>query len=312
MPTSVSQLARYAGPCRPKRFDGVVDDARAVTGLVSARSSDRARTRWPPSSSGGADVTIAMTAIAALRRSCGRPMTPRRDADGGGAGRHILAHDGAGADDRAIADGHAVEDVAPAPSQAPFADGDAGRHAGLIEHRLSIGSVELVVAADQIGVGRDERARANAHAAGGKHLAVESDVRVVGELDVAVLAREDRVAADEHAAADADAGVRSRLSHRAGSCRRSRRCRRCESCADGAGRRSGRRRHCGRSCRAATDRATSAARARARRAWPGRAARRARASSSAAQPGWPTTSALYLARAPPPREQLVLRARDVA
>ena len=44
------------------------------------------------------------------------------------------------------------------------------------------------------------------HAAGRKHLAVEADVGAVGELDVAVLARQDRVAADEHAAADPDAG----------------------------------------------------------------------------------------------------------
>ena len=71
-------------------------------------------------------------------------------------------------------------------------------------------------------------------------------------VDVAVLARQDRVAADEHAAADANARVGRRPSRRAGSCRRSRRCRRCGSCADAAGRRSGRRRRCGRSCRAAS------------------------------------------------------------
>ena len=45
------------------------------------------------------------------------------------------------------------------------------------------------------------------HAAGREHLAVEADVGAVAELDVAVLARQDRVAADEHAAADADAAV---------------------------------------------------------------------------------------------------------
>ena len=48
---------------------------------------------------------------------------------------------------------------------------------------------------------------ADAHAAGRENLAVEADVRAVADLDVAVLARENRVAADEDAAADADARV---------------------------------------------------------------------------------------------------------
>ena len=105
MPTSVSQLARYAGPCRPNRFDGVVTMPARWPASASARSSDRARTRCPPSVSGGADVTIVMTAIAgsAVARRA-RPTGRARDADRRGAGRHVVAHDRARADDRAIAD----------------------------------------------------------------------------------------------------------------------------------------------------------------------------------------------------------------
>ncbi len=69
------------------------------------------------------------------------------------------------------------------------------------------GRPHFVVAADQIGVGRQQRVLADVDAACGKQLAVESDVDAVLELDVAVLARQDRVAADEHAAADRDAAV---------------------------------------------------------------------------------------------------------
>ena len=45
------------------------------------------------------------------------------------------------------------------------------------------------------------------HPARREQLAVEADVGAVGQLDVAVLARQDRVAADEDAAADSDAAI---------------------------------------------------------------------------------------------------------
>ena len=71
---------------------------------------------------------------------------------------------------------------------------------------------EIVIAADDVGVGRHQRiAGPMRDAARGEHLAVEADVRAVAKLDVAVLARQDRVAADEDAVADADAAIDSAL-----------------------------------------------------------------------------------------------------
>ncbi len=49
--------------------------------------------------------------------------------------------------------------------------------------------------------------RAHAHARGGKNLAVEAEVGVIADDDVAVLAAEDGVAAHEHPGPDDDAGV---------------------------------------------------------------------------------------------------------
>src|SRR6476660_5125093 len=64
-----------------------------------------------------------------------------------------------------------------------------------------------MVAANEIAVRGDERVLPDLDACRGKQLAVEADVGAIGEDDVPVLAREDRIAADEDAAADRDAGV---------------------------------------------------------------------------------------------------------
>ena len=67
---------------------------------------------------------------------------------------------------------------APAPSHAPAPmSTPADRRACVSTGRD--GSPEIVVAADHIAVGRDERVAADAHAARRKHLAVEPDVRPV-------------------------------------------------------------------------------------------------------------------------------------
>ena len=68
-----------------------------------------------------------------------------------------------------------------------------------------------MVAADDVAVGGHQHARTDRDAAGREDLAVEADVRAVGQLDVAVLAGQDRVAPDEHAVADPDAPVRLAL-----------------------------------------------------------------------------------------------------
>ena len=61
-----------------------------------------------------------------------------------------------------------------------------------------------MVAANHVPVGGHQDGAADRDAAGGKHLAVESDVAAVAELDVAVLTRQDRVAADEDTVANPD------------------------------------------------------------------------------------------------------------
>src|SRR4051812_1628914 len=85
----------------------------------------RAMTMWPPSASGGLDVTTAMrmqdartdkaaesrwgeSLIAVADNSC-------RDADGNCAVGNRFAHDGGGADDRAVPDGDAVQHLRAGP-----------------------------------------------------------------------------------------------------------------------------------------------------------------------------------------------------
>src|SRR5438552_5766176 len=65
-----------------------------------------------------------------------------------------------------------------------------------------------MVAADQITKGGDQRVATNPNAAGRKNLAVESHIGAIGNLDVSVLARKNRIAADEHARTDPNADVR--------------------------------------------------------------------------------------------------------
>ncbi len=70
-----------------------------------------------------------------------------------------------------------------------------------------IDAVVEVIAADEVGVGRDEHLPADPDRRRREHFDVEADVRVFVEHDVAVLAAQDRVAADEDAALDRDAAV---------------------------------------------------------------------------------------------------------
>src|SRR5437588_7139541 len=59
-----------------------------------------------------------------------------------------------------------------------------------------------MVATDDVAVRSHQDVLPDRHAARGKYFAVEADVHALGKLDVAVLARQNRVAADEHAARD--------------------------------------------------------------------------------------------------------------
>src|SRR5262249_42665899 len=122
----------------------------------------------------------------------------------------IVPDDGAGADDGARAEGDAVENLRACPEPRAVANRNPLRTSRLFEHRLRR-IRKVVIAADHIDVGRQQHVGADADPAGGKDLAVETDVRAIGELDVAVLAGQDRIAADEDAVADPDAGVRLAL-----------------------------------------------------------------------------------------------------
>ena len=90
--------------------------------------------------------------------------------------------------------------LAPAPSQTFSPSVMPARVPLLLDHghaRL----VELVAAADQVGVGGEEAVAADRHLRAGEDLGVEADVDVVAERDVAVLAGEDGAAAEEDAVA---------------------------------------------------------------------------------------------------------------
>src|SRR5580765_1455885 len=128
------------------------------------------------------------------------------DADGNGRGWHAVAYDRAGPDDGAFADGHAVKNLGAGAHPDAVADRHAGGGAGLLEDRLRRVR-EVVIAADHVAVCRHQHAPADGDPARREHFAVEADVDAVGQLDVAVLVRQDRVAADEDAVADADATV---------------------------------------------------------------------------------------------------------
>ena len=68
-----------------------------------------------------------------------------------------------------------------------------------------------MIAADDVAVRGHQHRAADGHATGRKHLAVEPDVGGVAELDVAVLAGQNRIAADKDAVPDAYAAVRLAL-----------------------------------------------------------------------------------------------------
>ena len=100
--------------------------------------------------------------------------------------------------------------LAPAPSQTFSPTRDAARLPRLLDHgdaRL----LELVPAADQVRVGREEPVAADRDLRSGEDLGVEADVHVVAERDVAVLAGQDRAAPEEDAGAQLDAAVRGAL-----------------------------------------------------------------------------------------------------
>ena len=90
----------------------------------------------------------------------------------------------------------AVEHLRAGAQPGPGAHRHAGGAAPLLEHRPA-GVLPVVVAADDVAVGRQQRARAQLDARRRENLAVEADVGALAEHDVAVLARQDRVAADE-------------------------------------------------------------------------------------------------------------------
>ena len=83
---------------------------------------------------------------------------------------------------------------------------DATRSAALLEHG-NVDAVIQMVAAHEIRVGRHQDALPHRHARCGKDLAVEPDVRVIANDDVAVLAAEDGVTPDEDPVADRNAPV---------------------------------------------------------------------------------------------------------
>src|SRR3954462_11340258 len=68
-----------------------------------------------------------------------------------------------------------------------------------------------MIAADHVAVRRNQGVLPDRHRARAEDLAVEPDVGTVSELDIAVLARQDRVPADEHAAANRDSAIRLSL-----------------------------------------------------------------------------------------------------
>ena len=71
--------------------------------------------------------------------------------------------------------------------------------------------LELVAPADEVGLRGEEAVLPHRHARAREDLAVEAEVAVVADRDVAVLAGEDRAAAEEDAAAHVDAPVRRPL-----------------------------------------------------------------------------------------------------
>src|SRR5947207_9633247 len=130
----------------------------------------------------------------------------RRNADGDRTGGDMFAHDGGGADHRMTADLDAVENFRAGANPHSVANAHASRNSRLRQDRLDR-IREIVIAANDVGVRRHQHHPADGDTAGREDFAVEADVGAVGQLDIAVLARKDRVAPDKDPVADADAAV---------------------------------------------------------------------------------------------------------
>src|SRR5262245_8823152 len=135
------------------------------------------------------------------------PDDARGDAHGDGAGRDTVTHDGARPDNRTIANGHAVEDLGACAQPRSGSDLYAARRTSLLQDR-TVGIREVVIAADQVAVRGQQRVPADADTARREQFAVEPDVCPVLDVDITVLARQNRVASYEHALSDRDAAIR--------------------------------------------------------------------------------------------------------
>src|SRR5262245_12456489 len=204
--------------------------------FCSARVSARPMTRCPPTVASGLEVTTAkrFTKVLGSRGSpvhevlgvrwvhrvpCVKQRSGRdalasrssrhnagRNTYGDGPWRDVLADHASGTDDGMLTHGHTVEYLGARPNPRAVPEGHSGRDAALGENRLRW-IRKVVIAADYVAVCGHQHTLADPDAARRKHLAVEPDVGAVRQLDIAVLARENRVAADEHAIADFDAGI---------------------------------------------------------------------------------------------------------
>src|SRR5687768_18381587 len=97
-------------------------------------------TRWPPSTSGGDEVTTATRVmrsdpVLAARRARGRIKNARRHANRPRAGRHVGEDDGTRTHDRPIANRHAVEDLCARAEPHALTHGDTCGFSGLLADR---------------------------------------------------------------------------------------------------------------------------------------------------------------------------------
>src|SRR5688500_8158295 len=99
-----------------------------------------------------------------------------------------MADDRAGADDRSIAQCHAVQYLGAGAEPGSTPDIDTCRPPHLVEHR-HIRIAEVMISTNEVAVRREQRAGTDADAACGEQLAIEADVRAVLDGDVTVLAR---------------------------------------------------------------------------------------------------------------------------
>jgi len=119
-----------------------------------------------------------------------------------------LVHHGPGADDAVFADVGGVQDRHPGaqPAVGAHAERAAGLHAGLLGKGRGV-AVVVFPAAEQVGIGPDDRTPAQGEVVGGENRAVGGDVDAGLDIDVAVLAVDDGVAADIDIVPQGDAAV---------------------------------------------------------------------------------------------------------